>query len=240
MHESKAFRTVYWGGAAFFLMADVALRERSQRRNSRSTARSRASHSRDRQDAPTSPMWTRLLADLDKLSEQRDVRAAWPGLPWHVLSPRWSPRCERLAAAGRRRREALEHADSAHSRIRYARDTRLALARTRIPSVRAAPQRSLSTASATRVRWASRELGRHRNRQHLMCGALGLWHVARLAAEIGEALLQVQAQRVVDLAGDMKRRERCAQGIAPAACAARTGCRRARSHFAEALAQQLA
>lgn len=30
MHETYAFRPVYWAGAAFFLMADVALRRSSQ------------------------------------------------------------------------------------------------------------------------------------------------------------------------------------------------------------------
>ena len=48
-----------------------------------------------------------------------------------------------------------------------------------------------------------RQIGMHRDGQHLGAGALGLGQVARLSAEPGEAGLQVQRRRIVNFGLDL-------------------------------------
>src|SRR5207237_434038 len=47
------------------------------------------------------------------------------------------------------------------------------------------------------------ELGKNRHRERLFRRLLGLWEFARLAAQVGEALLKVKRDRVVDRAADL-------------------------------------
>jgi len=66
MYDTYAFRAVYWGGAAYFLLADVALRQKSQGKQSLDTV---VSELRKRPDH-NSKTWTadELTAELDRLA----------------------------------------------------------------------------------------------------------------------------------------------------------------------------